>query len=210
MLAFKQISNRMRRKSHVYLNLLLRKYKELALCSNSVRNSYTTYFETFPASVFATDDMGRFIYFNHSAERLSGYHGHDVLGRHFRLLFTLDDLNDGFLFFYQTMGGCYSEHSRFRIRCKDGSTKVIDVLATPVSFDSKVRGVLAIAEDVTGKASNKYLDRKRIVVFKKFMADLEYWDKKSRRVKEQIQKLLHRLSPQASQTSNAFHLPHQS
>ena len=106
-----------------------------------------------------------------------GYAREEVLGRHFRLLFTLDDLSDGFLFFYQTLQGCYAEHTLFRVRRKDGSTRVIDVLASPITFEGKIRAAVAIAHDITGRDPQTKEDEMRVKVFRKFSEDLDEWQR---------------------------------
>ncbi|MBI4387553.1 MAG: PAS domain S-box protein [Candidatus Omnitrophica bacterium] len=169
-------------------------YKKLANFSSNLRESYVNFFERLKDAVFVTDMRGCFIFFNDAAQELTGYQRNDVLGRHFRLLFTLDDLSQGFLFFHQTMQGCYSEHSRFRIRKNDGATRVVDVLASPVVFDGHVRAALTIAQDVTGQSSHLDKDRDRVKVFKEFSQDLERWDEKNRQVKKELQQILEALS----------------
>ena len=177
-----------------YQRLLLKNYKKLAEYPHLINRSYSVFFQKLKYAVFVTDVKGRFVFFNPAAEKLTGYSKEDVLKHHFRLLFTLDDLNDGFLFFYQTMQGCYSEHSRFRIRCKDGATKVIDVLASPIVFNSKTLAALTIARDVTGKSSDSKSDEERVRVFKKFSEDLESWDQKNKLVKLKLKRITQKLS----------------
>lgn len=184
----------MKNTSKTYHELLLKTYKRLADHSSSARTYCTTFFEKFQFPAFITDTKGCFIFFNQSAERLTGYSKKEVLGRHFRLLFTLDDLSDGFLFFYQTMKGCYSEHSRFRIRCQSGSTKVVDVLAAPITFDGKIWAALGIAQDVSGQKSDITLDQERTKIFKKFSKDVDQWDKENKQIKGEVQKILMRLN----------------
>ena len=181
-----------------YHELLLQSYKQLADLSNTVQQCYSAFFEKLHDAVFITDKKGCFIYFNKAAEKLTGYEREQVMGRHFRLLFTLDDLNDGFLFFYQTMQGCYSEHTRFRIRRQDGTTRVVDVLASPVWFDRRVRAALAIARDVSGKSSNASSELERVRIFKKFSDDLDEWNKKNDLLKTEVQKILKRLGRRPS------------
>ena len=116
----------------------------------SLQKSSDQFFEEFPNPVWIVDLKGRFVFFNKAAEKLIEYQRDEILGKHFRMLLTLDDLSDGFLFLYQTLNGCYSEHTLFRIRKKGGSTRVVDVMAAPLYFDGKVRAGLAIAQDITG------------------------------------------------------------
>ncbi len=177
-----------------YEDLLLKKYQKIAFLTIAIQNSYSAFFETLKDAVFVTDLKGCFIFFNQAAERLTGYPRDQVPGRHFRMLFTLDDLNDGFLFFYQTMKGCYSEHSKFRIRCRNGSTKVVDVLASPILYNGRVQAALTIAQDVTGKPSRDTGDRERVKVFKKFAQDLERWEDENQQLKSEVQYILQKLT----------------
>ena len=152
-------------------------FQELVQFSSNLRQSSEITFEGFKNPVFIIDLLGRFIYFNRAAELFLGYSREDILGRHFRMLLTLDDLSDGFLFFYQTLQGCYAEHSKFRVRRKDGSTRVLDVLASPISFQNRIRAGLAIAHDITGQPSGNPEAIERVQVFKKFSEDLERWNR---------------------------------
>lgn len=143
--------------------------------SHNLKDQSEKTFENFRSPVFVIDLLGRFIYFNQAAELSIGYTRGEVMGRHFRLLFTLDDLSEGFSFFYQVLQGCYAEHSLFRIRKKDGSTRVFDFLASPITFKSRIRAALVITEDVTGKPSGNPEDADRVQVFKKFSTELDRW-----------------------------------
>ena len=49
---------------------------------NMIRFDYLTLFETLPEGVFAVDREFRITSFNQSAEKISGFNRHDVLGRH--------------------------------------------------------------------------------------------------------------------------------
>lgn len=149
---------------------------DLITFAKNLRECSSQAFEEFDNTVFMVDLMGRIIYFNRAAELLLGYTREEILGRHFRTLLTLDDLSDGFLFFYQTLQGCYAEHTLFRVRRKDGSTRVIDVLASPISFGGRVRAGLAIAQDVTGQKSTDPGNEERVKAFKKFSEDLDQWN----------------------------------
>lgn len=151
--------------------------EDLAEFARNLRESSASSFERLENVVFIVDLMGRLIYFNHGAERILGYTREEVMGRHFRMLLTLDDLSDGFLFFYQTLQGCYAEHTLFRVRCRDGSTRVLDVLASPISFKGRVRAGLAIAQDVTGKKSNLPEDEERVRAFRRFSEEIDHWGK---------------------------------
>ena len=155
-------------------------FSQLESFANGLKLKSEIYFEKLTNPVFIIDLMGRLIFFNQASENLMGYSKKEVLGRHFRFLFTLDDLSEGFLFFYQTLKGCYSEHTLFRIRRKDGSTRVVDVMASPILFGEKVRAGLVIAQDITGRAPISDKDKERVEIFKKFNRDLEIWDQNTK------------------------------
>ena len=191
----------MKSNADAYYQLLLLKYRKLANLSNMLQESFPNFFEHVPYPVLITDARGCFLFFNEAAEKLTGYLQAEALNHHFRMLFTLDDLSDGFLFFYQTMQGCYSENTKFRIRKKDGSTRVIDVLASPIVFDGKVRAALAIVKDITGKDSSVKSERERVRIFKAFNSDLEKWNKKNEMAKEEVHRILDRLH---RKLSNSF------
>lgn len=177
-----------------YHQELLARYQKLAQCNRVIQESFSLFFDEWHDSVFVTDLKGCFIYCNRAAEQLTGYRKDAVMGSHFRLLLTLDDLSTGFLFLHQTMKGCLSEHARLRIRCRDGATKVVDVLASPILFDHKIRGGLIIAQDVSGVESDHLPDRERIRVFKKFSRDLEKWDRENERLRNEVKQILAKLS----------------
>lgn len=123
------------------------------------------------------DTQGRFIFFNRAASKFLGYTPERLIGSHFRMLLTLDDLSDGFLFLYQTLNGCYTEQSLFRMRLSDGSTRVVGITAGPIYYKGKIRAGLAIAYDSSGKNSKMPHDTERVKIFKKFSEDLSRWAK---------------------------------
>jgi len=182
-----------KKKLETYQYSLLKNYQKLAHVNISLQKSYSSFFERMKDAVLITDIKGCFIFFNQAAEELTGYSKIEVLGRHFRMLFTLDDLNDGFTFFYQTMKGVYSEHSKFRIRCRSGYTKVVDVLAAPVLFNDRVQAALTIAQDASGVPSEDPLEEERVKIFQQFSQDLERWNHENQRVKENVKKILQKL-----------------
>jgi len=155
--------------------------RELIEFSETLKKNSERFFQNLGGSVFVFDLKGRFVFFNQAAEKLLGYERNDVLGQHFRLLLTLDDLSDGFLFLYQTLNGCYTEQSRFRFRRKDGSTLVLEITAGPIYHSGKVRAALAIAHDMSGQTSGSAQDVERVKIFKKFSNDLAKWSDASQK-----------------------------
>ena len=145
--------------------------------TKSLRDNSEQFFENLDRLVFMFDAHGKFVFFNKASEKFLGYDKKEVMGNHFRLLLTLDDLSDGFLFLYQTLHGCYTEHSLFRIRRKDGSTRVVEITAGPLYYENRVIAALAIAHDVTGRSPQTPQDSERIQIFKKFSEDFERWAK---------------------------------
>jgi len=157
----------------------LANFQSLVTFSNNLQQSTDCYFETFPLPVFLMDSMGRFIYANRAAETFIRYQRSEMIGQHFRLLLTLDDLSDGFKFFHGLFRGQQNEITRFRIRLKEGSTRVVDMNGAPVMLKNKIVAAIVIATDVTGVPSQNTRDRVRVETFKKFMVDLENWEKHS-------------------------------
>lgn len=156
-------------------NKQLKHDPELLKFKAILKTGSAQFFENQKKSVFMFDLDGRFIFFNEAAEKFLGYSPEQLIGSHFRILLTLDDLSDGFLFLYQTLNGCYTEHSLFRMRLKDGSTRVVGITAGPIYYQNKVRAALAIAHDLSGRNSRNPHDFERVKIFKKFSADLTRW-----------------------------------
>ena len=153
---------------------------ELTKFSEMLKLNSAHFFEKHAQPVFMFDIQGKFIFFNQAAHKFLGYSSEQVVGSHFRMLLTLDDLSDGFLFLYQTLNGCYTEHSLFRLRKKDGSTCVAGITAGPIYYQGKIRAALAIAHNSSGRNSKIPQDSERVKIFKKFSEDLNRWAESNR------------------------------
>ena len=153
----------------------LTNFQKLVRWTGDIPDSADSYFECYPMAVFLIDALGRFTFFNRAAEEFIGYTKDEICDKHFRLLLTLDDLSDGFKLFYQVFQESVRQRSLFRVRLKNGLTRVVDLLAAPVFLNGAVKSALCIANDITGRVSQTPRDAKRVEVFKKFSSDLEKW-----------------------------------
>ncbi|CDM66308.1 ATP-binding protein [Pyrinomonas methylaliphatogenes] len=104
-------------------------------------------------AIYMLDADGRVASWNRGAERLFGYGAEEIVGKHFSLLFTPEDVaqrvphaelqraaNDG-----------YAEHTGWRVR-KDGSRFWATGVVTPVRDpDGKLRGYVKLTRDATAQ-----------------------------------------------------------
>ncbi|MBI4430805.1 MAG: PAS domain S-box protein [Candidatus Omnitrophica bacterium] len=148
-----------------------------------------------PDVVFVVDAGGWIIMVNHAATKVSGYSRDEILGQHFRMFLTLDDLSAGFKIFYRTLRGESTEATRLRIRRKDGSTTVLELSGTPIRIKGKFIGGLAIARDVSEQMRRQSQDRIREQTFIQLMADLESERRQVKTLKNELAQLKGHITP---------------
>ena len=142
------------------------------------------------------DLMGRITFCNNAATEICGYQMDEVLNRHFRMFLTLDDLANGFKLFYNVLKGEYSTNNLFRVRCKDGSTKIVEVNAAPLHEFGKIVGVLAVIRDISRRRQTELENQERVEQFKQFDQDLEGWKKRVSDLRQEVNTLLVELNRQ--------------
>ncbi len=101
--------------------------------------------------IFMLDPEGRVVSWNDGAERIKGYSAEDILGRHFSVLYTEEDVNAGRPFYAleQAKKDGRWQDEGWRVR-KDGSRFWADVVITAL-YDSagELRGFGKVIRDVT-------------------------------------------------------------
>lgn len=150
-------------------------FRALAECSQDV--------------VFLVDKWGKIIMVNHAATKVCGFHRDEIIGRHFRIFLTLDDLSEGFKIFYRTLRGESTEATRLRVKKKDGSTTVLELSGTPVVVNGKFLGGLAIARDIGARMAQESQDRIRAQTFAKLVADCELHQKELETLRNELTRL---------------------
>ncbi len=148
-----------------------------------------------PDIVFVVDAGGWIIMVNYAATKVCGYERDDIIGKHFRMFLTLDDLSAGFKMFYRTLRGESTEATRLRVRKKDGSTTVLELTGTPIMQKGKLIGGLAIARDISEQMRRESQDRIREQTFVQLMADLEVQRREVKSLKSELSQLKDRLKP---------------
>ena len=136
------------------------------------------------------DLMGRITFLNPAASQICGYEKNEVLNHHFRMFLTLDDLANGFKLFYNILKGEYSTNNLFRIRCKDGSTKIVEVNASPLHEFGKIVGGLAIIRDISKRKQMEEDNKERVEQFKQLDQDLDGWKQKVTELRHEVNELL--------------------
>lgn len=147
-----------------------------------------------PDIVFVVDAGGWIIMVNYAATKICGYERDEIVGKHFRMFLTLDDLSAGFKIFYRTLRGESTEATRLRIRKKDGSTTVLELSGTPIVCKGKFIGGLAIARDISELMRRESQDRIREQTFVQLMADLETHRREVKSLKSELAQLKGRLN----------------
>jgi len=102
-------------------------------------------------AIFMLDNDGRVISWNEGGKRLKGWEEQEILGRHFSLFYTEEDVSNGrpeHELSLAVSGGHFAEIG-WRVR-KDGSKFMADVVITALRDDSgKLRGFSKVTHDVT-------------------------------------------------------------
>lgn len=144
--------------------------------------------------VFMVDARGVIIMANHSLTKTCGYNRDEVVGQHFRMFLTLDDLSEGFKIFYKTLRGEGTEATKLRVRKKDGSTTVLELSGTPIMRNGKFIGGLAIARDVGEHMKRESQERIREQTFLKLVADADEQQREIDALKSELSELKNRLN----------------
>ena len=139
--------------------------------------------------VFVVDIHGVIILVNYAASKVCGYEKDEIIGRHFRMFLTLDDLSQGFRIFYRALRGEGTEATKLRVRKKDGSTTVLELSGTPIMHKGKFIGGLAIARDVGEMMKRESQERIREQTFLKLVADGEEKQREIASLKEKLTEL---------------------
>lgn len=154
------------------------------------KREFFNLFENQKDGVIIFDLMGRVTFVNEIMNEICGYPKDEVLNRHFRMFLTLDDLADGFKLFYNVLRGEYSTNNLFRFRCKDGSTKIVELNVSPLHEFKKIVGGVAIIRDITKRKKIEMENRDRVEQFKQLDSDLENWKKQVSNLRQEVDMLL--------------------
>lgn len=104
-------------------------------------------------AIFALDTKGTILTWNLGAQRLKGYQSHEVIGRHFSLFYTKEDIDrrhPEFELKEATEKGKYEEEG-WRVR-KDGQLFWANVVITALKDESGIlRGFGKVTRDLTAK-----------------------------------------------------------
>lgn len=163
-----------------------KKIKEL----EDVRKEFFGFLENQKDGAMIVDLMGRITFCNRVILEISGYSKEELNHRHFRMLMTLDDLANGFKLFYNVMKGEYSTNNLFRIRCKDGSTKIVEINASPLHEFGKIVGGLTIIRDISSRRLLQEENKERVEQFKQFDRDLDIWKRQVSDLRQEVDGLL--------------------
>ncbi|MBI4398103.1 MAG: PAS domain S-box protein [Candidatus Omnitrophica bacterium] len=163
-----------------------RKIREL----EDTRREFFRFLENQRDGAMIVDMMGRIIFCNPAAVEIWEYPKDEVLKRHFRMFLTLDDLANGFKLYYNVLKGEYSTNNLFRIRCKNGSTKVVEINAGPLHEFGKVVGALSIIRDISIRKQVERENLPRVEEFKQLDRDLSNWKKQVENLQGEVDTLL--------------------
>ncbi|GEM_PF-3047754 len=114
-------------------------------------------------AIYVLDPVGGVVSWNGGAQRVKGYDAVDVLGRHFSMFFTADDVSDGLpqRLLDDAVSTGRAEDEGWRVR-KDGTRFWASAVLTPV-FDAErvLQGFVKVTRDETAR---KTADRERRLV----------------------------------------------
>ncbi len=183
----KQVSSHDPMKSK-YLNLkraMSKKMREL----EDVKKEFFYFLEHQRDGAIIVDLAGRITFSNKASLNMCGYEKDEVMGRHFRMFMSLDDLAEGFKLFYNVLKGEYSTFNMFRIRNKDGTTRIVEVNASPLHQFGKVVGGVAIIRDISARNEKQEGNKERIEKFVKLDKDAEQWKHEVADLHEEVDNL---------------------
>ncbi len=123
-------------------------------------------------AILMLDPEGRVASWNEGAERIQGYEAEEILGRHFSVFYTEEDVEEGLpekeLRIAATKGRLEEEGLRVR---KDGSRFWADVVIAALTDESgNLRGFSKVVRDVTGRKEAEEILRRSL----KELADMKF------------------------------------
>lgn len=183
---FEKRNGALKRKYITLKKAMGKKIKEL----EDVKKEFFRFLENQRDGAVIVDLMGRITFCNDAALSICGYKKEDVVNHHFRMFLTLDDLANGFKLFYNVLKGEYSTNNLFRIRCKDGSTKVVEVNCGPLHEFGKIVGGISLIRDFARLKQMESEGKERVEQFKKLDADLENWKQEISTLRSEVDQLL--------------------
>jgi len=186
---FDKMNGALKRKYISLKKAMGRKIKEL----EDVKKEFFYFLENQQDGVIMVDLMGRITFCNDAALGICGFNRDEVVNHHFRMFLTLDDLANGFKLFYNVLKGEYSTNNLFRIRCKDGSSKIVEVNASPLHEFGKIVGGISIIRDITKRKRVEFESKERVEQFRQLDADLEEWKLQVSALKHEVDQLLEEL-----------------
>ena len=121
------------------------------MLARSIRRSeerYRLLLETAPDMILTVDPEGRVLSMNRALTTLSGYPLAEVQGRDFRPLLVEEDREQAGAFLRKTLDG---EPQRYDVRYyhRDGSTRWLSCVTSPIHERGQITSVLVVARDTT-------------------------------------------------------------
>lgn len=181
-----KMNGALKRKYLALKKSMSKKIKEL----EDFKKEFFSFLEHQQDGAVIVDLMGRITFVNPAAAEICGYDKNEVMNHHFRMFLTLDDLALGFKLFYNILKGEYSTNNLFRIRCKDGSTKIVEVNAAPLHEFGKVVGGLCIIRDISKRKQMQEENKERVEQFIQLDQDLDGWKQKVTELRREVNELL--------------------
>ena len=103
-------------------------------------------------AIIIDDEVGNIIFANEKASKLYGYSKRDMLKQSIKTLVHPDDFQDVIRFHEKRMSGeTSSSNYEFRGMKKDGSVRNIELNATPLEKEGKIRGSRLYLKDITDR-----------------------------------------------------------
>jgi diguanylate cyclase (GGDEF)-like protein/PAS domain S-box-containing protein len=116
-------------------------------------------------AIYMLDAQGRVMSWNQGAQKVKGYSGDEILGRHFSVFFTKDDVDQGTPERHLKLAAEHGswEHEGWRVR-KDGSRFWASTVLTALRDESgRLRGFSKVSRDTTeAKAMEDQLKRQAL------------------------------------------------
>ncbi|HTH10299.1 MAG TPA: PAS domain-containing sensor histidine kinase, partial [Acidovorax sp.] len=101
-------------------------------------------------AIYMLDPSGVIQSWNHGAELIKGYAGHEVIGRHYSMFFRSEDVAAGLpeKELRDALAHGRTEEEGWRVR-KDGSTFWANIVVTPIYAGNELRGFSKVTRDMS-------------------------------------------------------------
>jgi diguanylate cyclase (GGDEF)-like protein/PAS domain S-box-containing protein len=116
--------------------------------NNSAIVIYKSFFEYNPDATYAILPNGKFILFNDSASKLTGYSKEEAIGMHFATVIDPEHLEKTYFHFEEALKGT-NENFQSVLLTKKGERKIVSITIVPILVEGVINGIIGVTKDIT-------------------------------------------------------------